>query len=152
MPSSFRIILLLDHAGLFSQFFRALTLSQHSFVPFSEEALSFSLLQIREIHLFFAVLMAGFSSFLILPNLWDDDLVGLEIFKDKAEFLFSIKDLSLCSSPLNHPGCGRFLFDIVSCAAFSIASTNSSYLFFVSWFIGSSFNTELQNRVFDSDY
>ena len=40
--------------------------------------------------------MTDFSSFLILHNLWDDDIVALEIFKNKAEFLFSIKDLSLC--------------------------------------------------------
>ena len=73
--------------------------------------------------------MADFSSSLILRNLCDDDLVGLDIFKDKAEFLFFVKDLSLCSS-LNHPGCGRFLISIILCAGFSIAYVNSSYLFF----------------------
>ena len=34
----------------------------------------------------FTVLMAGFSSFLILRYLWDNE-IGLQIFRDKAEFV-----------------------------------------------------------------
>ena len=44
---------------------------------------------------------------LILRNLLDDDLVGLDVFKDNPEFVFSI-------------GCGQLLFGTDSRAAFSL--------------------------------
>ena len=50
-------------------YFSILTVSQHSFVPFRQEALSLSLSQVAVIRLFFAILMADFRSFLVLHNL-----------------------------------------------------------------------------------
>ena len=148
--SSFRIIFSFNVSGLYNPLFYILTVSEHSFVPFCEKALSLSLSQVVVIHLFFAVLMADFSSFFILHNLWDDYLNGLEIFNNKAEFLFSVEDLSLTSFYLNHTGCGRFRFGKVTWIPFSIVCASSSYLWFVSWFIGSSFSIDWQNRVFES--
>ena len=128
VPSPFRIIFSFDVSCLCNPFFSILWISQHSFVPFPYEALSVSLSQVVVIHLFFAVLMTHLSSFLILRNLWDDDLVGLEIFNDKSELLFFVKHLRLTSFYLNHPDCGRFRFGKASRAAFFIACVSSSYL------------------------
>ena len=68
----------IDLFGLFSPYFSTLTVFKHPFTSLCEEAFSFSLLQVCKVHLFFGVIMADFSSFLILRNLWDDDVVGLE--------------------------------------------------------------------------
>ena len=111
--SSFQIIVSIGFSSLFSSFLSTLKVSQHSFVSFREEALSFSLLQVFKILFLF--------SFCVISRMI---FFGLETFKDKVEFVFFIKDLSLRSSSFNYPGCKCFLFDIVSCTASSIVYAN----------------------------